>query len=65
MIELMDVKTYAIKIKLGEADWIYVTKGTTRCMDLTPETFENMKDAERFAEPWKQAGINVEIVEYS
>lgn len=57
--------TYAIKISLGDDDWIYITKdNSTHCWDLTPELFNDINDAERFALPWKQAGIGVQIVEY-
>jgi len=38
---------YAVKIRLSDADWIYITKDTDRhCWDLEPETFASKLDAE-------------------
>ena len=60
--------TYAVKIRLAEDDWIFVTKDTGgNCWDLTPETFADIKDAERFAETWRKRYKDnryVKVVEY-
>ena len=46
---------YAVKIRLSDADWIYVTKDTDRhCWDLQPETFASKLDAELFADKWRK-----------
>lgn len=58
---------YAVKLNLGNDDWIYVTKDTGRCdFFLEPELFETYDEAEEFASMWKLAGAdnNIEIVEY-
>lgn len=60
--------TYAVKIRLAEDDWIFVTKDTGgNCWDLQPETFADIKDAERFAEIWRKRYKDnryVKVVEY-
>ena len=65
----MYVMTYAVKILLAEDDWIFVTKDTGgNCWDLTPETFADIKDAERFAETWRKRYKDnryVKVVEYA
>ena len=65
----MYVMTYAVKIRLAEDDWIFVTKDTGgNCWDLTPETFADIKDAERFAETWRKRYKDnryVKVVEYA
>lgn len=59
---------YAVKIRLSEDDWIFVTKDTGgNCWDLQPETFNDRKDAERFAELWRKKYKDnryVKVVEY-
>jgi hypothetical protein len=49
-------------------DWIYVTKDTGgNCWDLQPETFDDVKDAEQFAEMWRKKYKDnryVKVVEY-
>ena len=59
---------YAVKIMLSADDWIYITHDTSRnCWDLTPVTFDDRKDAERFAETWRLTSGDtrfVKVVEY-
>jgi hypothetical protein len=59
---------YAVKIMLSKDDWIFVTKDTGgNCWDLTPETFDDKKDAERFAGLWRKNYKDsrcVKVVEY-
>lgn len=58
---------YAIKVKLGDDDWIYVTKDTGRCdFNLEPELFDTYDEADQFVAAWKLSGApaGVEIVEY-
>lgn len=60
--------TYAVKIRLAEDDWIFITQDSGgNCWDLTPETFADIKDAERFAETWRKRYKDnryVKVVEY-
>ena len=59
---------YAIKLMLSKDDWIYVTEDTGgNCWDLTVRTFDDIKDAERFAEVFTIEGreSNVRVVEYT
>ena len=53
---------------LSKDDWIFITKDTGgNCWDLTPETFNDRKDAERFAEIWRKKYKDnryVKVVEY-
>ena len=45
--ENMGLDMYAIMIRMGDGDWIYVTEQTYNCWDLMPElyeTFEDLKD---------------------
>lgn len=58
---------YALKLKLGEGDWIYVTDETSsNCWDLQPMLFESYEQADRHAQTWRITGkeTNVQIVEY-
>jgi hypothetical protein len=59
---------YAVKIMLSKDDWIFITKDTgSNCWDLQPETFDDIKDAERFAEIWRKKCKDsryVRVVEY-
>ena len=57
---------YAIRINLSENDWIYVTEDNGgNCWDLTVKIFDDIKDAERFAEVFTIKGreSNVRVVE--
>ena len=41
---------YAVKVKLSEDDWIFMTKDTGgNCWDLQPELFETPDEATVFA----------------
>ena len=64
----MLLMTYAVKIMLSKDDWIFITQDTGgNCWDLTPETFNDRKDAERFAEIWRKKYKDnryVKVVEY-
>ena len=57
---------YALKVKLGEGDWIYVTEQTDHCWDLQPVLYETFEHAEQAAKVWRIQGKSdgVAIVEY-
>ena len=59
---------YAIRINLSENDWIYVTEDNGgNCWDLTPVLFDDIQNAERFAEIWRKKYKDnryVKVVEY-
>lgn len=61
--------TYAVKIRLAEDDWIFITEDTGgNCWDLTPVTFDDIKNAERFAEDLRKSHKDkrgVKVVEYA
>ena len=59
---------YAIKAMLAKDDWIYLTEDTGgNCWDLTVKTFDDIKEAERFAEVFTIEGkeSNVRVVKYN
>lgn len=59
---------YAVKIQLAVDDWIYVTEDNGgNCWDLTPVLFNDIQEAERFAEIWRKKYKDnryVKVVEY-
>jgi hypothetical protein len=59
---------YAVKIMLSADDWIYVTEDNGgNCWDLTPVLFDDIQEAERFAEIWRKKYKDnryVKVVEY-
>ena len=59
---------YAVKIQLAVDDWIYVTEDNgSNCWDLTPVLFDDIQNAERFAEIWRKKYKDnryVKVVEY-
>lgn len=59
---------YAVKIQLAVDDWIYVTEDNGgNCWDLTPVLFDDIQEAERFAEKWRKKYKDnryVKVVEY-
>ena len=59
---------YAVKIQLAVDDWIYVTEDNGgNCWDLTPVLFDDIQEAERFAEIWRKKYKDnryVKVVEY-
>ena len=57
---------WAIKIRMGDSDWIYVTEQTDNCWDLMPELYETFEQAEQAASVWRLKGkeINVKVVKY-
>lgn len=57
---------YALKVKLGEGDWIYVTEDTRHCWDLRPLLFETFEQANQAAQVWRIQGKSdaVTVVEY-
>ena len=59
---------YAVKIQLAVDDWIYVTEDNGgNCWDLTPVLFDDIQEAERFAEIWQKKYKDnryVKVVEY-
>lgn len=59
---------YAVKIQLAVDDWIYVTENNGgNCWDLTPVLFNDIQEAERFAEIWRKKYKDnryVKVVEY-
>jgi hypothetical protein len=64
----MSSKVYAIKVNLGDDDWIYVTRDNGQCdWDLEPITWSNREVAEEFAKSWRLPGReqNVQVVEYT
>ena len=58
---------WAIKIRMGDDDWIYVTEQTDNCWDLMPELYETFEQAEQAASVWRLKGkeINVKVVSYN
>lgn len=62
----MGLDMYAIMIRMGDGDWIYVTEQTYNCWDLMPELYETFEQAEQAASVWRLKGkeINVKVVEY-
>lgn len=53
---------------LAKDDWIYLTEDTGgNCWDLTVKTFDDIKEAERFAEVFTIEGkeSNVRVVKYN
>ena len=57
-------KKYAIKIRLGEGDWLYVTEDTGKCMDMKVQLFDTEKDADSFADIWRTPKSTAKVVEY-
>ena len=57
---------YALKIKIGQGDWLYVTEDTENCWDLQPQLYETFEQAEQAACVWRQKGkeMNVKVVKY-
>ena len=57
---------WAIKIRMGDGDWIYVTEQTDNCWDLMPELYETFEQADQAASVWRLKGkeINVKVVKY-
>ena len=59
---------YAVMIMLSADDWIYVTEDNGgNCWDLTPVLFDDIQEAERFAEIWRKKYKDnryVKVVEY-
>lgn len=59
---------YAVMIQLAVDDWIYVTEDNGgNCWDLTPVLFNDIQEAERFAEIWRKKYKDnryVKVVEY-
>lgn len=57
---------YALMMKLGEGDWIYVTEDKGgNCWDLHPVIYESKERAERAAAIWRNHGAsNCKVVEY-
>jgi len=57
---------YAIMIRMGDDDWIYVTEQTDNCWDLMPELYETFEQAEQAADVWRLKGkeMNVKVVKY-
>lgn len=59
---------YAVKIMLSADDWIFVTEDTHgKCWDLTPVLFDDIQEAERFANIWRKKYNDnryVKVVEY-
>ena len=58
---------WAIKIRMGDDDWIYVTEQTDNCWDLMPELYETFEQADQAASVWRLKGkeINVKVVSYN
>jgi hypothetical protein len=57
---------WAIKIRMGDGDWLYVTEDNDRCWDLQPQLYETFEQAEQAASVWrlKSKEINVKVVKY-
>ena len=57
---------YALKIKIGQGDWLYVTEDTENCWDLQPQLYETFEQAEQAATVWRLKGkeMNVKVVKY-
>ena len=58
---------YAIKVRLSESDWIYVTNDTGECdFILSPVLFDSQHAAEEYAANWRIPGKeeNVVVVVY-
>ena len=53
---------WAIKIRMGDGDWIYVTKQTEHCWDLQPELFDSKQKAIEYSKTFKKQ--NVKVVKY-
>lgn len=51
---------YAVQIKLGEGDWLYLTEDTGKCMDLQPVIFKTFEEATQACSIWDCA----KVVEY-
>lgn len=60
------MKRYAIKIRLAEDDWIYMTHADTSCYNLAPVIFESKAEAEEALKMFKNQGRTpaVKVVEY-
>lgn len=52
---------YAVKIMISKDDWIFVTKSTSNCWDLQPETFSTRNAAEKFAKIFSAKYKNKQI----
>ena len=57
---------YAIMIRMGDGDWLYVTEENENCWDLMPELYETFEQAEQAASVWRLKGkeMNVKVVSY-
>ena len=58
---------YAVKVKLSENDWLYVTEDIARCdLELRPMLFDSREHAELFAQGWRVEGKedSVAVVEF-
>ena len=58
---------WAIKIRMGDDDWIYVTEQTDNCWDLRLVLYKTFEQAEQAASVWRLKGkeINVKVVSYN
>lgn len=66
MIKPLDSKTYAIRLYIGNADWIYLTDDTGSCTNLVVSTYETINEAKKVADQWKRQSkdLDVKVVEY-
>ena len=56
---------YALMIKIGQGDWLYVTEGRSdNCWDPHPVMYENKQRAEHAATIWRNYGSDCKVVEY-
>ena len=57
---------WAIKIRIGDGDWIYVTEDNDWCWDLQPQLYQTFEQAEQAAKVWRLKGkeMNVKVVKY-
>lgn len=57
---------YALMIKIGEGDWMYVTEEkSANCWDRHPVMYEDKERAERAAAIWRNHGSSsCKVVEY-
>lgn len=57
---------YALMVKLGVDDWIYVTESNTdKCWDLRPVLYDSFESANQAASIWRTQGTaNCKVVEF-
>jgi len=57
---------WAIKIRMGDGDWIYVTEQTDNCLDLMHKLNDTFEQSEQAATVWRLKGkeTSVKVVKY-